>query len=116
ASAGSYSATVTVSGCTSAPSSTNVVISPSPASPTVSSNAPICMGTNLNLSATGVAGATYNWTGPNGFTSTLQNPSINNISQNQVGQYSATVTLNGCPSQPSNISPVITPLPSPPTI
>jgi gliding motility-associated-like protein len=116
ANAGSYSATVTVNGCTSAPSSTNIVISPSPAAPTLASNAPICMGSNLNLSASGVGGATYNWTGPNGYTSSQQNPTINNISQNQVGQYAATVTVNGCPSQPATINPIITPLPSTPTV
>lgn len=114
ANAGTYSATVTVNGCTSPPATTNVVINAAPAPPTLGSNAPICQGSSLNLTATGPAGGTFNWTGPDGFTSTLQNPTINNIAQNQIGQYSATVTVNGCTSQAANISPVVNPLPAAP--
>lgn len=113
--AGTYSATVTVDGCTSAPANTNVVINAAPAPPALGSNAPICAGSSLNLTATGPAGGTYNWTGPDGFNSALQNPTINNISTNQAGQFSATVTLNGCTSQSATISPVVNPIPASPT-
>src|ERR1019366_7348712 len=45
--------------------------------PTTAGNSgPICAGSTLNLTASTVADATYNWTGPNGFTSSDQNPSI----------------------------------------
>src|SRR5688572_13676065 len=47
-------------------------------SPTASNNGPICQGSTLNLSATTIPGATYQWSGPNGFTSTQQNPGIPN--------------------------------------
>jgi gliding motility-associated-like protein len=38
-------------------------------------NGPVCLGGSFNLTATALSGATtYAWTGPNGFTSTAQNP------------------------------------------
>lgn len=38
-------------------------------------NGPVCLGGTFNLAATALIGATtYAWTGPNGFTSTAQNP------------------------------------------
>jgi hypothetical protein len=52
----------------------------------------------LHLSASTVAGATYSWTGPNGFASTNQNPAISNVTTNAAGAYSVTVTVNGCAS------------------
>ena len=40
----------------------------------VSSNSPVCVGSAVELVASG--GTAYSWTGPNGFTSTLANPTI----------------------------------------
>jgi len=45
-----------------------------------------------------VAGATYAWTGPNGFSSALQNPSITTATVGDSGAYNVTVTVNGCSS------------------
>jgi hypothetical protein len=60
------------------------------------SNAPVCSGSTLNLSATTVPGATYSWTGPNGFSSTLQNPSLT-FSAAYAGIYTLQATITGCP-------------------
>lgn len=59
------------------------------------SNAPVCAGSSLNLTATTVSGATYSWTGPNGFTSALQNPVISYTAA-YAGTYSLQVTIAGC--------------------
>lgn len=59
------------------------------------SNTPVCAGASLNLTATTVAGATYSWTGPNGFTSALQNPSLA-FSAAYAGVYTVQATLAGC--------------------
>ena len=45
-----------------------------PATPTASNGGPYCENATIALSTPLVAGATYAWTGPNGFTSALQNP------------------------------------------
>jgi len=69
----------------------------------VASNSPsIAVGGTLELSASG--GVSYSWTGPNGFTSSQQNPIINNITTNAAGLYTVTVTTaSGC-SVPASIS------------
>lgn len=60
-----------------------------------SSNTPTCAGSTLNLTASG--GTNYTWTGPNGFTSNIQNPSISNVNATHSGQYTCIITvLGGC--------------------
>lgn len=61
--------------------------------PLASSNTPTCIGTILNLTASG--GTNYSWTGPNGFTSNLQNPTIPNANASHSGQYSCLITGTG---------------------
>ncbi|HPF00841.1 MAG TPA: gliding motility-associated C-terminal domain-containing protein [Bacteroidales bacterium] len=64
---------------------------------TASSNSPECAGSTLNLFGSG--GTIYQWTGPNGFSSTSASPSINNISSAAAGTYNLTVTsAAGCSS------------------
>jgi gliding motility-associated-like protein len=98
----------TANNCTSADAPAQVLSDPSaPATPTGSSNSPICAGTALNLATPNLANATYNWTGPNGFTSTVQNASIANASLAAAGNYFVTVTVNNCTSAASAAIPVI---------
>jgi Zn-dependent metalloprotease/subtilisin-like proprotein convertase family protein len=54
-----------------------------------------CLGAPLQLSASG--GTSFSWTGPGGFTSTLQNPIITNTSIANNGNYTCVITdANGC--------------------
>ena len=69
-----------------------------PSAPTASNNGPICAGTTLQLSASTVANGAYSWTGPNGFTSSQQNPTIPAATPAATGTYSVTVTVAGCTS------------------
>src|SRR6185436_2538043 len=57
ASSGTYSVSATVNGCTGAAGTTTVVINQTPSAPTVGSNAPICSGMTLNLTASTISGA-----------------------------------------------------------
>lgn len=69
--------------------------------PEASSNNPTCVGDTLRLSAA-KGGATYTWTGPNGFTSSLQDPVINSLSAANNGKYFVTmVTSIGCTNKDS---------------
>ena len=66
----------------------------------ITSNTPVCSGNTLNLTAIasgGTGALSYSWSGPNSYTSVLQNPSITNVSTTASGTYTVTVTdANGC--------------------
>ncbi|MFN0293105.1 Ig-like domain-containing protein [Pedobacter helvus] len=113
--AGTYSVTVTTNGCTSTAGTTAVVVNAKPATPSPSSNTPVCTGNTINLTTAAVAGATYSWTGPNGFSSSLQNPTINNATAAMAGTYSVTVTTNGCTSAAGTTAVVVNAKPATPS-
>lgn len=106
---GAYNVTVTsAQGCTNTAVS-NVSVTPLPV-PNILSNSPVCAGSTLSF--TGSGGNSYNWTGPNGFSSTLQNPTIGGVTTAASGTYSLVVTVGTC----TNITTapvVINPLPVP---
>ena len=78
----------------SATCSFTVTVNPA-SSATASSNSPVCSGSTLNL--TSGSETSYSWTGPNGFTSSLQNPDISNVTTDATGTYTVTVTNSyGC--------------------
>ena len=89
---------MTVSGSPTTSNSVTVTVNSAPSAPTASSNSPVCSGTALNLTTSTVSGATYAWTGPGGYTSTQQNPTIPSSATANTGTYSVTVTTNGCTS------------------
>lgn len=111
ADAGVYYATVTVSGCTSDQGQTNVVINPTPVAPSTSSNTPLCEGQTLNLSTPLVTGASYSWSGPAGFSSTLREPSVSGTTSTNAGAYNLFITVNGCVSPTSTENVSINPTP-----
>ena len=97
ANGGTYTVTASINGCTSAAGSTTVVIKPKPATPSASSNSPVCAGGVLNLTAnSSTSGVNYTWTGPVNFTSNQQNPSINPVALNAGGVYHVVAELNSC--------------------
>jgi hypothetical protein len=59
------------------------------------SNSPVCTGATLNLTASTLSGATYSWTGPNGFTSSSQNPSFT-FAPGDAGVYTVQIASDGC--------------------
>lgn len=60
-----------------------------------SNTGPYCVGTPIQLNAT-TGATTYSWTGPNGFTSNLQNPTIAAATLADSGTYSVIGTGTGC--------------------
>ena len=93
----------TPNGCSSNTANVQVVIGQPTAIAT--SNAPLCAGQQLQLTgSTNIsANVTYQWTGPNGYSSSQQNPTINNP---VAGNYNLIVTaLAGtCPSPPATVN------------
>lgn len=96
--AGIYSVSVSQNGCSSNATSTTVVINNNPVTPVAANNGPLCAGQTLSLTASLIAGASYTWSGPNGFSSTTQNPVRTNLTLIDAGNYSVIATLNGCNS------------------
>ena len=64
----------------------------------------VCDGGFIELKADTLLTATYRWTGPNGFTSNLQNPVINNATPVNAGKYYLTVSLPGCGNQIDSVT------------
>jgi len=99
---GDYTLTVEVDGCssTSAPVQLEVASLPT-IQPTGNYNSTLtCTANNLNLSANLSAATTpltFEWTGPNGFSSSAENPVIVNATAANNGQYFLKITNNlGC--------------------
>lgn len=109
---GTYSLTVTVNGCTSAVSSTAASVFAIPATPTVTINGPVCLGSSLNLGTASVTGATYAWTGPNSFSAVLQNPVISSLTAAATGTYAVRVTVNNCTSAAGSAPVTVNTLPN----
>jgi len=69
---------------------------------TITTNSPLCEGDTLHLTAGTVpVGINYSWIGPNGFTSNLQYPTINNVTSSDSGRYMLEVIVQGCPGPPT---------------
>ena len=58
----------------------------------IGSNSPLCAGSTLNLTETGSGATSWSWSGPSGFSSNLQNPSIPNVTTSNAGTYNITIT------------------------
>ncbi len=56
-----------------------------------------CAGASAYLDELGTTGVEWEWEGPNGFTSSIQNPTISNLTSADAGAYTVTVTnAQGC--------------------
>ena len=80
----------------------------------IQSNVPICVGSLINLTTTltgSTVGLTFRWTGPNGFTSNIQNPVIANATAAMSGIYTLQIqNAAGC-TQTLTTTVVVNPLP-----
>ncbi|MGQ1890504.1 gliding motility-associated C-terminal domain-containing protein [Thermophagus sp. OGC60D27] len=112
ANAGDYEVVVTdANGCGSAIGSTTAVVNDNPVIDDITNNGPVCVGGELNLSVTVSGGSgpySFSWTGPDGFTSTDENPIISGVTIANAGTYDVIVTdINGCGSATGSTSVVV---------
>ncbi|RZK55989.1 MAG: PKD domain-containing protein [Pedobacter sp.] len=98
---GTKNITLTVSspsGCVSTITKT-LLVEFRPAAPIITTNGTkFCPGDVLQLNTTTVNLATYNWSGPNGFNSTLQNPQLNITGPENAGDYKLFIQVGSCSS------------------
>ncbi|MCX6266824.1 MAG: hypothetical protein NTW16_05630 [Bacteroidetes bacterium] len=93
-----------------------ITVNPIPTSSASSNTPPVCTGSTLFLTGSTNIGTVFNWTGPNGFTSTNQNPSIPSVTLDAAGVYSFTAIDNGCSSVVSSTTVIVNQSPSTLTI
>lgn len=111
ANSGVYGLTVTAANSCTASTTKTLTIHPTP---TISLQGDtLCTNQTLHLSSNSFPGAAFFWTGPNGFSSAMQNPSLNNPGIAYAGTYTVKVTSTaGCTNNAvTNVS--ITALPTP---
>ncbi len=77
-------------------------------SATATNTGPYCPGATIQLNGTG--GGTYSWTGPNGFTSSLQNPTLPATTAAS-GVYTLSINNGGCIAT-ATTTVVVNPLPT----
>ncbi|MGB8492373.1 MAG: gliding motility-associated C-terminal domain-containing protein [Bacteroidales bacterium] len=102
---GIYTLTVTNSNGCIGEAATSAVVNALPVATAVN-NGPVCSGTPLILTGWPDGMRTYNWSGPDGFVSDLQSPTVSAMSTIRMsGIYTLTVTdLNGCSGTGSTIA------------
>ncbi len=97
---GIYTVSVNVGGCVSQPSNAqDIAVQMAPdleISNTTDSVSVACPGDLVELSAPMILGATYQWTGPQGFSATTINPIIDQVSIKNAGDYYVVVETAGC--------------------
>ena len=100
-------------GCIYLVDSAFINVNPIPATPEVPSDTALCVGDLLTLSTSTIA-SSYNWTGPNGFSSSLQNPSTITVGLVDSGIYILSVIdSNGCISADSSLLVLVSSIPGP---
>ncbi|MBL0120096.1 MAG: hypothetical protein IPP89_14240 [Saprospiraceae bacterium] len=89
-----------------------LLVNPLPNPTATATPNPICQGGNLQLGVNGNNNFDFAWSGPNGYTSNVKNPTIIGITPAGSGAYTVTVTnLNGC-SDTSSVSVLVNPTPT----
>ncbi len=119
---GIYFVKTTVDGCEPPPSNLQQVTvvgigaTINVANPTTTDE-PVCEGEELQLEATLVPGATYEWYGPAGFQASGNAPVLTNINMNAAGNYFVEINLPGCSNVLSTSTAVfVKPRPNEPTL
>ncbi|MEI7896806.1 MAG: choice-of-anchor J domain-containing protein [bacterium] len=96
-------------------SSAALTVKPTPMA-SATSNSPVCEGGQISLAGSSDIGISYNWTGPNGFTSSGQFPTISAAPLAAGGTYLCTASLNGCSSAAATVGVTVKPMPGAVTI
>jgi gliding motility-associated-like protein len=107
---GNYTLVIQTGTCNSLPVDVFVEINPLPIAVPIS-NSPVCFGDTVFLFGNVISGATYQWTGPNGFSSSQQNPEIINAAIADEGNYTLVIQSGTCISSPVDVLVDINPLP-----
>jgi gliding motility-associated-like protein len=95
AGAGTYTITYTIGGSCGSADSTVITVNPGPTATANANTTFACVGQAINFGVTTTA-TTFTWSGPGGFNSNLQNPSIASATLANSGTYTVNVSTAGC--------------------
>jgi len=95
---GTYIFKYTVNGFCSAIDNATVTITLQQDVPTpvITVNPSFCVGESVQFIVQSIPNATYQWIGPNNFSSTNQNPTISNVNLTNIGLYTVKAIVNQC--------------------
>jgi hypothetical protein len=98
--------------CQSQPATLNLQVRNIPPLSSIQSNAPVCNGSELNLSVAPTEGVAYRWTLPDGNVNVTPSFFIPNATQRDAGAYTVVAISQGCTSAPQTINVIIRPTPT----
>lgn len=75
-----------------------ITLKPAVEVPIINATTSYCPGEDLSFSIQSIPNAVYQWSGPNNFLSSLQNPTITNATALNAGTYTITATIDQCQS------------------
>lgn len=79
--------------------------------PMLENDGPYCVGDDIQLTANTTHYASYHWTGPNGFSSNLQNPTITNCTMANAGTYYCSIQVGSQQSSTATTQVIVYPRP-----
>ncbi|MCB9189479.1 MAG: PKD domain-containing protein [Flavobacteriales bacterium] len=112
-SAGTFDIDLAISNaCGNFNTTASITVNGAPTGLTPTVNSPLCESDTAIFDAPTVVGLTYSWTGPNGFTSSLEDPVINTVSTLDSGWYYLSGSSGGCPGPLDSVLLSVVPAPA----
>lgn len=110
---GTYQFKYTVDGLCGTSDEADVTIhfNPIPPIPVAAATPLVCSTQPIAFTATDIPGATYAWSGPNGFTASERNPVIANATAEASGTYTVMATIGTCVSPAASVTVAVAPTP-----
>jgi hypothetical protein len=107
---GVYTVLITGENCVSE-RSVLIDVTQSPAAQAIPLDTELCEGEILFLSAVNYPGASFQWSGPNGFQASTRNTQVNNTDEASSGNYIVSMSVNGCQGTSDTVQAQINPSP-----
>ncbi len=109
--AGIYALSITINNCTSPPTPLQVDVIDASFIPAITTNSPVCEGSNLDFSTPAVNNANYFWSGPNGFSANNRSNQIPVTVEANEGLYSVYLVIGACTTATNQSNIIINPIP-----
>lgn len=108
---GVYTLVVVNNNCPSPPTNVTVGVIDASFVPVIVSNSPVCAGETLSFNTPVVNGATYFWSGPNGFSSSDLSFDFDNSTLDIEGNYSLYLVIGQCTTSTNTVNADVVPIP-----